>query len=147
MNWVTSVPFVYPVLESAHIVGVALLIGSLVVFELRVWRFSRPLDLGALARLALPADPARRALPAQAAPVDAARIRSAARLPTRKDPVWELELAPLTRMEAWKVAEIKPGQPVAAIGYAFPGEKGEAVQRVEHLFADGKAYGLRSSPA
>ena len=147
MNWVTSVPFVYPVLESAHIVGVALLIGSLVVFELRLWRFGPALDIGALARLALPADPARRALPAQAAPVDAARIRSAARLPTRKDPVWELELAPLTRMEAWKVAEIKPVQPVAAIGYTFPGEKGEAVQRVEHLFADGKAYGLRSSPA
>jgi len=54
MNWVTSVPFVYPVLESAHIVGVALLIGSLVVFELRLWRFGPALDLGALARLALP---------------------------------------------------------------------------------------------
>jgi hypothetical protein len=54
MNWVTSVPFVYPVLESVHIVGVALLIGSLVVFELRLWRFGRALDLGALARLALP---------------------------------------------------------------------------------------------
>ena len=50
-------------------------------------------------------------------------------------------------MEAWKVAEIKPCQPVAAIGYTFPGEKGEAVLRVEYLFADGKAYGLRSSPA
>jgi hypothetical protein len=54
MNWVTSVPFVYPVLESVHIVGVALLIGSLVVFELRLWRFGPALDLGALARLALP---------------------------------------------------------------------------------------------
>jgi len=54
MSWVTSVPFVYPVLESVHIVGVALLIGSLVVFELRVWRFGGALDLGALARLALP---------------------------------------------------------------------------------------------
>ena len=54
MNWVTSVPFVYPVLESVHIVGVALLIGSLVVFELRLWRVGPALDLGALARLALP---------------------------------------------------------------------------------------------
>ena len=49
-------------------------------------------------------------------------------------------------MEAWKVAEIKNGQTIAAIGYTFPAEKGEAVMRVEYLFADGKVYGLRSSP-
>ena len=97
--------------------------------------------------LALPGDLARRAVPAQSASVDSARILSAARLPTRKDAVWELELAPLTRMEAWKVAEIKQGQQVAAIGYTFPAEKGDAVMRVEYLFVDGKAYGLRSSPA
>ncbi|MEO5883110.1 MAG: hypothetical protein ABIQ06_11900 [Caldimonas sp.] len=54
MNWVTSVPFVYPALEATHIVGIALLIGSLVVFEFRVWGLGRALDLGALARLALP---------------------------------------------------------------------------------------------
>ena len=54
MNWVTSVPFVYPVLESVHIVGIALLLGSLVVFELRVWGLGRSLELRALARLALP---------------------------------------------------------------------------------------------
>jgi len=97
--------------------------------------------------LALPADLAKRTVPAQSASVDGARILSAARLPTRKDPVWEIELAPLTRMETWKVAEIKAGQPVAVIGYTFPAEKGEAVLRVEYLFVDGKAYGLRSSPA
>ena len=97
--------------------------------------------------LALPADLAKRAVPAQSASVDGARILSAARLPTRKDPVWEIELAPLTRMEAWKVAEIKAGQQIAVIGYTFPAEKGEAVLRVEYLFVDGKAYGLRSSPA
>jgi hypothetical protein len=86
-------------------------------------------------------------VPAQSASVDAARVLGAARLPTRKDAVWELELAPLTRMQAWGVAEIKPGQTVAVIGYTFSGEKGEAVLRVEYLFVDGKAYGLRSSPA
>ena len=96
--------------------------------------------------LALPADLAKRTLPAQSASVDAAKVLAATRLPTRKDPVWELELAPLTRMEAWKVAEIKPGQQIAAIGYTFPAEKGEAVMRVEYLFSDGKVYGLRSSP-
>jgi Family of unknown function (DUF6152) len=97
--------------------------------------------------LGLPADLPKRAVPAQSANVDAARVLGAARLPARKDAVWELELAPLTRMEAWKVAEIKAGQSLAVIGYTFPAEKGEAVLRVEYLFVDGKAYGLRSSPA
>ena len=96
---------------------------------------------------AVPADLPRRAVPAQSAAVDAARILAAARVPTRKDPLWEIELAPLTRMEAWKVAEIKPGQSIAVVGYTFPAEKGDAVLRVEYLFADGKVYGLRSSPA
>jgi Family of unknown function (DUF6152) len=97
--------------------------------------------------LALPADLAKRSVPAQSASVDAPRVLAATRLPTRKDALWELELAPLTRMEAWKVAEIKAGQALAAIGYTFPGEKGEAVMRVEYMFVDGKVYGLRSSPA
>ena len=39
------------------------------------------------------------------------------------------------------------GLTVSAIGYAFKDEKGEAIMRVEYLFAAGKAYGLRSSPA
>jgi hypothetical protein len=54
MNWVTGVPFVYPALEATHIVGIGLLLGSLVVFELRVWGLGRSLELRALARLALP---------------------------------------------------------------------------------------------
>ena len=54
MNWVTGVPWVYPALEVVHIVGIALLIGSLVVFELRVWGRGRAIELHALARLALP---------------------------------------------------------------------------------------------
>ena len=95
----------------------------------------------------LPADLATRAVPPQSANVDAGRVLAAARLPSRKDPVWEIELAPLTRMQAWNVAEIKPGQAVALVGYTLPTEKGEAVLRVEVLFVDGKAYGLRSSPA
>lgn len=97
--------------------------------------------------LKLPADLVRRALPAQSASVDGARLLASTRLPTRRERVWEIELAPLTRMEAWKVAEIKPGQAVAVIGYTFTEEKGEAVLRAEYLFVDGKAYGLRSSPA
>ena len=68
-------------------------------------------------------------------------------LPTRKDRRWEVELAPLTRLEAWKVAEIKAGATVAVVGFAFKEEKGGPVLRAEYLFIDGKAYGLRSSPA
>ena len=99
------------------------------------------------ANLQLPADLAKRVVPAQSASVDAGRVLGAAKLPSRKDPVWELEFAPLTRMQAWNVAELKPGQAIAVIGYTFAGEKGEATLRVEYLFAGGLAYGLRSAPA
>jgi hypothetical protein len=54
MNWVTGVPWVYPALEGVHIVGIGLLLGSLVVFEFRVWGLGRAVELHALARLALP---------------------------------------------------------------------------------------------
>lgn len=104
------------------------------------------LKLRLAADMQLPADLGKRVVPAQSASVDAARILGMARVPTRKDAVWEIELAPLTRMQAWKVAEIKPGQAVAVVGYTHPGEQGDAVLRVEYLFADGKAYGLRSAP-
>jgi len=97
--------------------------------------------------LKLPADLAQRALPAQSASVDGPALLAKATLPKRADRRWELELAPLTRMEAWKVAEIKPGAMVSAVGYTGKDEKGEAVMRVEYLFVAGKVYGLRSSPA
>ena len=97
--------------------------------------------------LKLPADLANRALPAQTAPVDGAQLLKAAQLPTRKDKVWQVELAPLTRMEAWKVAPLKNGDEVALLGFTFHGEKGDAVLRAEYLFVAGHAYGLRSSPA
>ena len=54
MNWIVTAPFVYPALEAAHIFGIGLLVGSLVVFELRVWGLGRAVELHALARLALP---------------------------------------------------------------------------------------------
>lgn len=98
------------------------------------------------AALKLPFDLAKRPLPAQSSPVDGPAILAKAVLPTRTDKRWELELAPLTRMQAWQIAEIKPGVELSAVGYTVAGEKGEAVARVEYLFIDGKAYGLRSSP-
>lgn len=99
------------------------------------------------ADLKLPADLARRSLPAQSAPVDGPGLLAKTALPARKDREWELELAPLTRMEAWKVAEIVPGTAVSVVGFGTRDPKGEAVMRVEYLFVGGKAYALRSSPA
>lgn len=105
------------------------------------------LQLRIAADLKLPADLATRPVPAQSASVDSDRVLRTARLPTRKDTLWQVELAPLTRMQAWRVAEIKPGQAIAVVGYTLAGEQGEAVLRVEYLFVGGQGYGLRSSPA
>jgi hypothetical protein len=105
------------------------------------------IELEVASSLKLPADLAKRPTPAQSAGIDGTAILAKTALPTRSDKRWELELAPLTRMQAWQVAEIKPGTPLAVVGYTFAGEKGEAVMRVEYLFVDGKTYGLRSSPA
>ena len=99
------------------------------------------------ADLKLPADLASRALPAQAAGVDGPALLKVARLPTRKDRRWEIELAPITRMDAWKVPQIKAGDTLGLLGFTFTDEKGEAVMRAEYLFFGGKTYGLRSSPA
>lgn len=52
--WIASHPWLYPLLEALHVVGIALLLGSLVVFELRVWGLGASLPAPALARLALP---------------------------------------------------------------------------------------------
>lgn len=99
------------------------------------------------ADLKLPADLASRKLPAQSAGVDGLGLLKAAQLPTRKDRVWEIELAPLTRMDAWKVPEIKAGDTLGVLGFTFTGEKSDAVLRAEYLFLGGQVYGLRSSPA
>lgn len=51
--WIASHPTAYPALEVVHLVGIGLLLGSLVVFELRVWGLGAALPVAALARLAL----------------------------------------------------------------------------------------------
>jgi hypothetical protein len=112
-----------------------------------VWRNPHvEFELELPADLKLPADLARRPVPAQSAPVDGPKLLAAAQLPKRRDKVWEIELAPLTRMEAWQVAEIKPGTELSVLGFTFNDEKGEPVLRAEYLWVGGKAYGLRSSP-
>lgn len=95
----------------------------------------------------LPADLAGRAVPAQSTPVDGKALLAAAQLPKRRDKTWMVELAPLTRLQAWGVPEIRPGTPLAVLGFTFTGEKGDAVLRAEYLWLGGKAYGLRSGPA
>jgi hypothetical protein len=113
-----------------------------------VWRNPHvEFDLQVAPDLKLPANLAQRPLPAQSAPVEGAKLLAAATLPTRRDKVWHIECAPLTRMEAWKVAEIKDGDAVAMLGFTFAGEKGDAILRVEYLFVGDRTYGLRSSPA
>lgn len=104
-------------------------------------------ELDVVPGLKLPADLTSRALPAQAAPVDGPALLRAAQLPNRKDTRWTIEFAPLTRMEAWQVPEIKAGDRIAVLGFGFNGEKGDPVLRGEYLFFNGKVYGLRSSPA
>ncbi len=104
-------------------------------------------DLQIPADLKLPPDLGKRALPAQSASVDGPRLLAAAKLPTRRDAVWEIEFAPLTRMAAWNVPEIKVGDTISVLGFMLVGEKGDAVLRAEYLFAGGKAYGMRSAPA
>lgn len=96
--------------------------------------------------LALPADLAQRRMPAQSQNVDGAAILARARLPAAAAGDWEVELAPLSRMEAWQIAPLKAGDRVELIGYAgVPGRP--RLMRVEYLIVDGRAYGLRSSPA
>ena len=99
------------------------------------------------ADLKLPADLASRPLPAQTAPVDGPALLKAATLPTRPDRRWEVELAPLFRMNAWQVAEIKAGDALSLLGFTFAGEKGKPIVRVEYLWSGSTVAGLRSSPA
>jgi hypothetical protein len=47
-------PWAYPALEVVHLTGVALLVGNLVLLEMRVWGWVSGLPLPLLARAALP---------------------------------------------------------------------------------------------
>ena len=53
-EWIKSNAYAYPLLEVMHITGIALLLGNLVLFELRVFGLGRAITLQPLARLALP---------------------------------------------------------------------------------------------
>ncbi len=53
LPWIAEHPIAYPALEVVHIAGIALLLGNLVLLELRVWGLGRELPVAPLARLAL----------------------------------------------------------------------------------------------
>lgn len=97
--------------------------------------------------LVLPASLKTRTAPKQSAPVDAASVFAKAVLPTRRDAQWEVELSPLTRLQAWNTPEIKAGEILELVGYTFGGEKGDAILRVEFLIRGDTVTPLRSSPA
>lgn len=99
------------------------------------------------ANLTLPSNLKQRRLPEQTARVDGAALLARAELPRRRDRRWEIELAPLFRMNAWGVTPLKPGDEIGVLGFTFLEEKGEAILRAEYLFVGDKVYGLRSSPA
>jgi uncharacterized membrane protein len=52
-GWIVSHPIAYPALEVAHILGIALLVGNLVLVETRVWGWHTSVPLEAVARPAL----------------------------------------------------------------------------------------------
>lgn len=54
IGWLSTNPVAYPALEVVHIVGIALLVGNLVLVELRVWGRGAELPLPVLAHSALP---------------------------------------------------------------------------------------------
>ena len=98
------------------------------------------------ANATLPADLAKRNVPAQTSPVDGPKLLAAASLPTKRGD-WTIELSPMTRINAWKVPEPKVGDSVAAVAYTFKDEKGSSFARVEYLIIGEQWYGLRSNPA
>jgi hypothetical protein len=97
--------------------------------------------------LRMPADFARRSTPAQSQGVDGAAILAKTRLPEAAAGDWTIEFAPLARMNAWGVRELKVADQIEVVGYMAPKVGNGRLVRVEYLFADGKVYGLRSSPA
>lgn len=53
LAWLATHPWAYPALEVFHILGIALLVGNLVLLELRVWGAAATLPIAPLARLSL----------------------------------------------------------------------------------------------
>lgn len=105
---------------------------------------------------AMPGNLASR-IPAQQASIDAAGIVSKTKSPNPATNAsantkggWEVELAPLQRMNAWQMSAPAVGSKIALIGYTFadqkPDSKGTHILRAEFVFVGDKTYALRSGP-
>lgn len=97
-------------------------------------------------QLSLPGDLSTRKVPPQTAPVDTATLLGKAVLPRRRDPRWEVELAPLFRLGQWRLDEIPVGTLISVVGFGLRDER-QAMVRAEFLFVGDRAFALRSSPA
>ena len=93
----------------------------------------------------LPEGMAARTVPAQQQSVDGPGILKKVQVPANAAGVWEVEFAPLSRMQAWGLSQpLKVGDRIEVIGYGLADDK--RVLRAEYLFINGKAYAFRSSP-
>ncbi len=52
--WLKTNPFVYPALETIHIIGIALLLGGMIVVDSRLMGLHRKLDLSVVKTVLLP---------------------------------------------------------------------------------------------
>ncbi len=102
------------------------------------------LELSVADSLEIPAGLAGLVVPAQQASVDGAGLLRGAALPPRPG-VWTVELAPLTRMNAWRAPEPKVGSQAAVVGFTRPGAP-ESRLRAEFLIDGDRVYPLRSAP-
>ena len=67
-------------------------------------------------------------------------------MPANAAGVWEVEFAPLSRMQAWGLSQpLKVGDRIEVIGYGLA-DSNKRLLRAEYLFINGKAYAFRSSP-
>ena len=94
----------------------------------------------------LPDGIASRTVPAQQQSVDGAGVLKKAQVPANAAGTWEVEFAPLSRMQAWGLSQpLKVGDRIEVIGYGLADEN-KRLLRAEYLFVNGKAYAFRSSP-
>ena len=95
----------------------------------------------------LPDGVAARAVPKQQQSVDGSGLLKRVQVPPNAVGDWEIEFAPLSRMQAWGLSQApKIGDRMELVGYALA-DSDKRVLRVEYLFFNGKAYAFRSSPA
>ena len=94
----------------------------------------------------LPQDMPSRAVPAQQQSVDGTVILKKVQVPANAIGVWEIEFAPLSRMQAWGLSQPpKVGDRIEVIGYGLADDN-KRLLRAEYLFINGKGYAFRSSP-